>query len=617
MNKSFFVPRPEKTKVILLTSILAILFPILLMTQFRLKLFETPQLKPKSLEVMPSGELDPPVCSHYITPGAPDRTVDNGINHEFSNNKTKNDGTPVSTLTFPLSRSDIDTRSIHSKDNWYPVFLNHTNQNPSVDFHYQNPCSITNKNTQAVIYKYKDVLSGMSFLAPRMDRVLKDTFNSPSNYTQLGGKRLNVHFLLVDMVSRDYFLKDMPAVNAYLRERDILNPDRKNGTVFTTVDFKGLSVHGRNSPWNQIPIVSGQPYIRGYRDNDIKYQYKGKAEKPITGQSLFDVYKKQGFATAYDCADPLSIFSVTEPIAHMETQPFFGWWLDQKMWIDYRLDEGTFYGRDQSFQLNLDFATRFNRNYADRPKFVFTKIVDAHEHTHSFLKKMDNEILDYVANIEQKLDTDHHVVVLMADHGAHYGYHRRDFYPNEHKNPFFVVLFPEGMLPEAQKEQIMTNLMTNIERPLSMFDVFATVRDLAGMFQPSVVAALRSQFPVATGIDGRSVFEEIPDRSCAAMGVEDWFCSYREFHRVSGMIDGAWKSAAKEWGARKCNANEHDYDTTLERSAVYLAEPVKLGEKRLVLVAMYNRAKWRSHYIKFEVDQDVNTMMMVGDCEED
>eukprot|EP00033_Pygsuia_biforma_P001856 GCRY01002075.1.p1 GENE.GCRY01002075.1~~GCRY01002075.1.p1 ORF type:complete len:598 (-),score=145.03 GCRY01002075.1:1972-3765(-) len=512
--------------------------------------------------------------------------------------------TADSTYSYNELREYVDKDKIFEKDSMFLVHLDESNKTPT--FRKFSKGQQTDPDSRAVFFHQKGMLKGMSFLNPRLSNVLAQTSDSVYAKKSLNGKRLNVHVILIDMVSRHYFRSDMDLVRQFLTSRLISNPHRPSGNVFTAVDFEKLNVNGRNSPFNQLPMVTGWLHDPAYNESH-SYHTVGLNKRPISGYSVFDMFKQQGFVTSYENGDHGAVFSTTSRLAHFETLPFYRLWVE-KSFVYLGSDLGTYFGRQQAYKMCFDSLQRVVENYPDRPKFTWTKLIDAHEPSHNFLSQMDGDVLSVLQGLERDLKKEHNVVLLLSDHGAHWGWQGRHLYPEYHKNPFFYLLLPEGMLPPHRKNEILSTLEANSHRTISMFDIFGTLRHLSAWLQGDVHTQMKKLYAGDPSVSMRSLFELIPERSCRQMAVPQEYCIDRPLKRLSPFFAKRWEEAAQKVAELCFNvttpAGWHGPPLRRQEDHIYSAEPTK-KEPRLTL-AFINLYRKDYYYVFYGEYADID-----------
>ncbi|KAG0343848.1 hypothetical protein BG004_004955 [Podila humilis] len=307
----------------------------------------------------------------------------------------------------------------------------------------------------------------------------------------------DVVMLLVDAISRAKFLVAMKEAMAILNTVNTTG----NHRIF---DFQHYNVLGQNSPPNKAFIYSGQ---------SIENMNKGPKHW------VWDVFQEQGFKTAHtdgECGGEEGIHdyvsgAITSEYSHI-------------------------YGRiPAEYQMNQDHhPISFDIHLAKLLKSLL----------------LGDELTAPLLNPNS-------VLVIMADHGLHYGRETYTF-PGfiHHKIPPFFVAIPKPLL--AQRPDFTEALEQNQDRILSHLDLHQTFIHLAygdqpvpkkedgdqtttysdfmkafiadGTFRRQVHGGNLPNMTSFAQTYGRSIFLPIEEnRSCASGGIPHDFCAFQPF----------------------------------------------------------------------------------------
>ncbi|KAG0355242.1 hypothetical protein BG005_005831 [Podila minutissima] len=381
----------------------------------------------------------------------------------------------------------------------------------------------------------------------------------------------DVVMLLIDAISRAKFKIVMKTV------MEVLN------TVNTTgghriYDFEHYNVLGQNSPPNKAFIYSGQ---------SIENMNHGPKHW------LWDVYEEQGFRTAHtdgECGGEEGVHDYVSGAISFEYSHIYGrvpaqYQMNQVSWCqnhDMHL-EAKVWGQSCTlppkvrYDVDLMGGMRYNTPYCAGEKAIHEHIMenmegwlasnkgnkrfatysfmDSHspDHHHiSFDRKLAKFVQDLLIGQEgvPPLLNPNSALVIMADHGLHYGRETYTF-PGfiHHKIPPLFVALPKPLL--EQRPEFTAALELNQNRILSHMDLHQTFLHLAYGDQPvpegqtyidymtKFIAdgTFRRQFhdksPNMTSqaqTFGRSLLLPIEDtRSCSTGGIPHDFCAFQPF----------------------------------------------------------------------------------------
>lgn len=146
----------------------------------------------------------------------------------------------------------------------------------------------------------------------------------------------------------------------------------------------------------------------------------------------------------------------------------------------------------------FEYAKQFMEAYGgqeDPPWAAFVHLVDSHEDSHSLGAILDNPLSSFLSSLEP---LDNTAVVVLSDHGMHYGpYFQTEAGQREHRNPFlFLRPPPSHRIPEA-----------NLPKRVVAFDVHETMVYLT------------------LGKGQRHLFRDLPpQRSCTELQIPKEFC---------------------------------------------------------------------------------------------
>ncbi|KAF9427116.1 hypothetical protein BGZ94_005454 [Podila epigama] len=381
----------------------------------------------------------------------------------------------------------------------------------------------------------------------------------------------DVVMLLVDAISRAKFLVAMKTVMEVIQKVNTTGGHR----IF---DFEHYNVLGQNSPPNKAFIYSGQ---------SVENMKQGPKHW------LWHVYEEQGFSTAHtdgECGGEEGVHdyvmgAITYEYAHIYSKEPAQYQMNQVGWCqnhDMHM-ESKIWGQSCTLPPSVRYdddlmgGMRYNTPYCAGEKaihehimenmegwlashkghkrFVTWSFMDAHspDHHHiSFDRKLAKFIQDLLIGSDgaAPLLNPNSVLVIMADHGLHYGRETYTF-PGfiHHKIPPLFVALPKPLL--EQRPDFTAALESNQNRVLSHLDLHQTFLHLAYGDQPAPAGeqyteymtrfiadgTFRRQFhanaPNQTSFAqtyGRSLLLPIEaNRSCSSGGIPHDFCAFQPF----------------------------------------------------------------------------------------
>ncbi|KAF9166850.1 hypothetical protein DFQ26_006700 [Actinomortierella ambigua] len=408
----------------------------------------------------------------------------------------------------------------------------------------------------------------------------------------------DVVMILVDAIAREKFIKQMVKTMAVLDRINAAGVE--TGTGHRIFDFKHYNVLGRNSPPNKAFIYSGQPL-----DNLRQGTHW-----------LWDTYQEQGFTTAHsdgECGGQKGLGdyvsgAITYEYAHVFRRVPAQYQMAEQMFCE---NHDMHYAKQvwgQSCTLppgvNYDRALmggmRWNTPYCagnralhefimedlqgwlvskkGQRRFATYSFMDAHSpghHSITFDANFANfmEILLIGKDGNEPLLSPQSTLVIMADHGLHYGpeYYSFSGFLHHHIPPLYMAV-PRKTL--ADYPELAQNLETNQERIISHLDLHQTFHHLAYgdqgpdmtteemmlfLQQPDFRHRFHAQAPVGHSFaqdKGRSLLLPIDvHRSCFTGGIPSDWCAFQPFliFDPKKQIDAVFMQKALVMVANKMN----------------------------------------------------------------
>ncbi|KAF9907958.1 hypothetical protein BX616_000279 [Lobosporangium transversale] len=387
----------------------------------------------------------------------------------------------------------------------------------------------------------------------------------------------DVVMILVDAISRAKFTIEMKAVMETLTQINSTATSEDEGhRIF---DFEHYNVLGQNSPPNKAFIYSGQS-IENMRHGPKHW--------------LWDVFEEQGFRTAHtdgECGGEQGIHDYTSgaisfEYSHLNRRIPAQYQMPQPVWCENHDMHVVSQIWGQSCKLpetvNYDTALmggmRWNTPYCAGEKAIHEHIMENLEGwltstkgqrrfaTYSFMDthspdhhhiSFDKRLALFIKSLlvghdgQPPLLTPKSALVIMADHGLHYGRETYTF-PGfiHHKIPPLYIALPRQLL--SSRPDFVQALEQNQNRILSHLDLHQTFLHLAygdmpisasdggyTSYMTKLIAdgTFRQQFhpgaPNQTSYAqeyGRSLLLPIEeDRTCSSAGIPNDFCAFQPF----------------------------------------------------------------------------------------
>ncbi|KAF9971386.1 hypothetical protein BGZ73_005698 [Actinomortierella ambigua] len=382
----------------------------------------------------------------------------------------------------------------------------------------------------------------------------------------------DVVMILVDAISRGKFIDQMVKTMAVLDR--VNNAGAVAGTGHRIFDFKHYNVHGRNSPPNKAVIYSGQ------RLDDLRQNTHW----------LWDTYQEQGFATAHtdgECGGQKGLGdyvsgAITSEYAHVLRRVPAQYQMPEQMFCENHDMHVVAHVWGQSCTLpprvnydkDLMGGMRWNTPYCagnralheyimedlqgwlaskkGQRRFATYSFMDAHSPGHHSIS-FDARFADFMESLllgkdgNEPLLSPRSTLVIMADHGLHYGpeYYSFSGFLHHHIPPLFMAV-PRKTL--ADYPDFARNLEDNQERIVSHLDLHQTFNHLAYgdqgpdvtaeemalfLHQPDFRQRFHPQAPAGHSFaqeKGMSLFLPIDiHRSCFAAGIPNDWCAFQPF----------------------------------------------------------------------------------------
>ncbi|CAD6184893.1 unnamed protein product [Caenorhabditis auriculariae] len=333
------------------------------------------------------------------------------------------------------------------------------------------------------------------------------------------GKFYSVYVLLIDSISTQQTIRNMPATLAYMEKQ-------MKAITFPFVNKIGL---------NSYPNAMALWFNKQIKDNnqlvfDLPIK---KADSPGYSKTchnylnksefIMNLYERKGYKTflAEDWAKGAVVwpncYGFQEQPTHHNMRPYHVL-LESKQCRNL-----TQYQKKNCIEAHpilLDYLGQFAESYEGVPKFGWLWSSEA---SHYYVEQTVHVDLDFRNFlIDHRKEFENSFVILMGDHGLRFGkYAHSENGAFEAKNSHFTISIPREL---RESTRLLDILRLNAQKLQSTFDVHATFRDIV-MYQPE--QAYSNYDPIAKATDrGHSLLRRQPeiDRNCKTLEIPFSFC---------------------------------------------------------------------------------------------
>lgn len=315
----------------------------------------------------------------------------------------------------------------------------------------------------------------------------------------------NVLVLGIDALSRLNFLRQMRKTRQWLENR------------VGVVEMFGYNKIGENSAPNQIPMITGVSYIPGLMDRAIGNYFDNLTEY------IWDYYKKQGFSTMFfeeQWQTGLFIHPSMQGFREVPTDYYPRALMQYIDRSDLKEQKG------KKLCIGDQFAERIYLQYLidslhiakrSNPLFAYAWFSElSHDHLNG-ARRADNDFFQFFERLEQTGLLNNTVILFLSDHGSRLEMWRGTTVGRyEDMMPYFYTILPPKLI--ELRPDIIDNLVVNSRRLITVYDIHATLRELATSW------AMNGDTEQGHGLS--LISREIPEsRSCLDAGINLQFCS--------------------------------------------------------------------------------------------
>jgi hypothetical protein len=311
------------------------------------------------------------------------------------------------------------------------------------------------------------------------------------------------------------------------------------GGGWTSFRFDGFTAVGSNSPRNQLPLLSGYASREFAKDWSgepmpcLDPDYDDGANSPSVNRScgrwIFERYARRGYVTAF--ATDMCDWGVMEEVHPLRTRRPPTHHSLISPWCTDSYDADKLYFRPLSRCVGdaaahaplLAYGAAFHAHYTEAglPVLSWSVLLEGHEPSGTGAASLDADLAAHLAALEAAPGGDSLALVLVSDHGIHYGryFDETAAGKREHLNPPLFIALPARWL-EAHP-RAAANLCANRDRLVSPFDVHATLSHVLTL----PAAARYPRWSARRRMAPISLFEPIPSRrSCEDAWVPPTHC---------------------------------------------------------------------------------------------
>jgi hypothetical protein len=321
-------------------------------------------------------------------------------------------------------------------------------------------------------------------------------------------KPVNIRVIVMDSTGRHFFYRHFPNTDSYLRE--LMSTEQSD---FVVQEFNRYHIVGYNSNPNMYAFVTGDQ-CNSTDDFDLLVDHAANGTLPQYKKLIWDYLKQYGYVT-----------TIGEDVHDTMTGTLYGFKNVSRTFDTYpsynkisEIVQG-FYEQEFSYKPEMcpcvgnklmgDFIFQWSKihleRYSDLPNFIVTVHDEAHDGLGNQCVAIDKDLKEYLQWYVESGQTNNTVIVLMADHGLHYGGHwyseEEDMAWIEHENPLMFWFVPKHLATDTFKQ--------NADKLVTSKDFHMTLRDVASYPHRSTTGHVRP--------DAKSLLYDAisSDRTCA------------------------------------------------------------------------------------------------------
>jgi hypothetical protein len=284
---------------------------------------------------------------------------------------------------------------------------------------------------------------------------------------------VNIRVIILDSVSRESYDMNMPHTKEYIEH---LKSNNQN-SGFSVLDMQKYHIIGYNTIPNMLGFATGYQVMNDSM-KELRAVMQYRTHYPTIWEQLRDV----GYISSV--GEDVGLYSEIQDLYHLQNSiDVYPTFHKVSYIVNRLLKNGRFSysryicpctGQSMMAQIVFEHAQSMSQAYSDIPSFIMTASHEGHDNNGNQLLGLDKHLKDHLQWYVDTKRTDNTVVVLMSDHGMHYGAHYT--YDKEraikgHENPFMIMLVPDHM-----NTSILKN---NIDKLKNVKDLYMTLKDFA------------------------------------------------------------------------------------------------------------------------------------------
>jgi hypothetical protein len=324
---------------------------------------------------------------------------------------------------------------------------------------------------------------------------------------------VNIHVLVIDACGKDTFQRLFPHSDKFIQSMKQMSQSQKLGTQI--LEMKNYHVLDINSDPNMYAFATG---LIDFKILNASAVYT-KQNRP---KLLWEYMHEYGYVSSVgeDVAESRTgIFysgNKNFPLPSYDIHPAFHKvsnlvQVDTSFNFMYKRNVCPCTGDKFMSEIVFDYTRSFAKKYNDVPQFVMTVSDEAHDSIGNQIVTLDRNLKDHLEWYFTSGQLKNTVLVLMSDHGLHYGpFIKQARSQYEHQHPLLTMFVPDRL---ATKQ-----LTTNTNRLMGLKDLHMTLRDIAS-------------FPIKSAPNRKDavsmLYNEIPEnRNCTDMLVNPKYQTY-------------------------------------------------------------------------------------------
>ena len=197
----------------------------------------------------------------------------------------------------------------------------------------------------------------------------------------------------------------------------------------------------------------------------------------------------------------------------------------------YKANKPMCLGSRSRATVSMDYVKDLFDTYADIPKISFSWLSDYSHSSTDRLKTADEDLLEFIKELDKKNHLNNILLILMSDHGARFDKVRQLVQGRyEERLPYIGMLFPKHF--QQRYPVLMENFKSNIKSLTTGYDLHATLKHIleSDFYQKEMYKTLH----------GISLLSPIPvNRTCTDASIQPHWCSCLDWRKVRNNSDEA------------------------------------------------------------------------------